>query len=1047
MSQRSGEQLKAAIIERLGFFPPFFAPALSSPRLLENLWQQTTTAYLDNPIPNLFKEKLAAMIARYCSVPYCLLCHSASLKPLGMSGEEVLELLDQPALSYEELAEKTKTLGERPPMTGAWPEEGSELEESVLHCSIAIFLNHESLGCLGKLRKILGDSAFDDLTLFIAYNRTCIQWAEAHPELSAIEDQRVQNHYAQLLEEAPALKEFFKDYQSRMKRQQERRDRWLSDRYRSLLASDVILREELRSSKDWLAATLESIVDAVLATTTDAVPKVSFMNRVAEKLTGWTAAEAKGRVVTEIFRVLDSRTRTKQLDPVMAVLKTGHAQTLADHSVLISREGSEYLIEDSAAPILNEAGKIEGVVLVFRDVTARKKLEQDKDRFTEKLSISADNLRNFFMQSPLPMVILDGPEHRFTLANLPYEKLVGRSVHGKTMAEAFEPQEVEKFMPILDQVYRSGVAFNGKELAFSLQDEDGVQRERVINAGYQPAVNADGETTGILAIFQDVTEEVALRRAQRENLEKLGTEKEKLEAVFAESIYGIAILRGENFVFEKVNAKWRDLVSSRDYIGRTHAEVYQEFSTPLLHDSMDHVFRTGIPFHALELKLPIEKSGGIFEDRFYNITYDRLLDGAGKPYGIIGHCMDVSDRVRQQRRLEVRGVNLERERDVAERESEIKSSFLANMSHEIRTPLGAIMGFAELLKDTSLEVDERARFVNTISRNSKALTRIIDDILDLAKVESGKLDIEVVDTSLAELTHEVMELFTERVKAKGIFLKLKIGPEVPQRICSDPTRLRQILINLVGNAVKFTEQGGVFVTVNARREGEEANFEVHVKDTGLGISDSQKLRLFQPFVQADSSTTRKFGGTGLGLVLSARLALALGGDITITDNNEVRGTIFTLRFRAHLPQTQMPTAIPAPEKSDRVDSLIGMKVLVADDSKDNLFLVERLLKKKGATVETVGDGAQAYRRAMVGNFDVVLMDIQMPILDGYEATRALRDAGYRRPIIALTAHAMAEERARSYAAGCDGHLTKPLNSEELVSTLREFGGARGGRGD
>ena len=176
----------------------------------------------------------------------------------------------------------------------------------------------------------------------------------------------------------------------------------------------------------------------------------------------------------------------------------------------------------------------------------------------------------------------------------------------------------------------------------------------------------------------------------------------------------------------------------------------------------------------------------------------------------------------------------------------------------------------------------------------------------------------------------------------------------------------------------------------------------------------------------------------MGLVLSARLALALGGDINITDNKEARGTVFTLRFRAAIPEAR-PVRAHVEKSAETLESLTGLRVLVADDSKDNIFLVERLLKKKGVIVETAANGAEAYRQALAGEFDVVLMDIQMPVLDGYEATRALREAGYRKPIIALTAHAMAEERARSHAAGCDGHLTKPLNSEELVSTLRFYG--------
>ena len=385
----------------------------------------------------------------------------------------------------------------------------------------------------------------------------------------------------------------------------------------------------------------------------------------------------------------------------------------------------------------------------------------------------------------------------------------------------------------------------------------------------------------------------------------------------------------------------------------------------------------------------------------------------------------------------------------AERSNQAKSAFLANMSHEIRTPLGAILGFTDLLKEPDLSNEDRNQFLDTITRNGKALTKIIDDILDLAKVESGKLDVENIDLSIFSLIDDVMDVFRERTKAKGIFLRSQFDKNTPARILSDPTRIRQILINVVGNAIKFTEVGGVIIDVRTGQSaGLKTQFIISVKDTGVGISDEEKIRLFQPFMQADNSTTRKYGGTGLGLALSKRLAVALGGDIAIENRVSETGTTFTFTFLAMLSELNV-------QKSKKIDAdayrtrnenlpLDGIRVLLADDSIDNRVLVEIMLGKEGASVESATNGLEAFRMGMNGTYDVILMDIQMPVMDGYEATRSLREAGYRKPIVALTAHAMAEERARTLAAGCNGHLTKPLNQLQLIETVRFHSKQNGG---
>ena len=372
----------------------------------------------------------------------------------------------------------------------------------------------------------------------------------------------------------------------------------------------------------------------------------------------------------------------------------------------------------------------------------------------------------------------------------------------------------------------------------------------------------------------------------------------------------------------------------------------------------------------------------------------------------------------------------------AEAANQAKSLFLANMSHEIRTPLGVILGFTDLLKEPDVTLDEKERYFRAISRNGRALAQLIDDILDISKVEAGRLEIETIETSLSTLMGDIASVLEIRAQEKGLGFSVEVVGEIPEKIYSDPSRLRQILLNIVGNAIKFTQIGHIRVTVQ-REPSDRERIAFYVEDTGPGISREQAERLFNWFTQADATTTRKFGGTGLGLALSRRLARALHGDVTLADSSD-KGSKFKITVATHLENPQVTSVRKSSEGvSPKKVSLEGLNILLVDDSADNRALVEKLLGRKGAHVELAQNGEEGYQKAMDGDFDVVLMDVQMPILDGLTATSELRKMGYTRPIIALTAHAMKEERERSLAAGCNAHLTKPIDVPALLQAIAQ----------
>ena len=398
--------------------------------------------------------------------------------------------------------------------------------------------------------------------------------------------------------------------------------------------------------------------------------------------------------------------------------------------------------------------------------------------------------------------------------------------------------------------------------------------------------------------------------------------------------------------------------------------------------------------------------------------------------------------------------DLERSRAAAEAANRAKSEFLANMSHEIRTPMTAILGFAENLLDVDQTKSQREKCVHTIQRNGNNLLAIINNILDLSKIEACKMTVECRDCQPCRIIAEVSSLMRVRAGAKGVSLNIEYVGAIPDTIQSDPTRLRQILINLIGNAIKFTEVGDVRLITRFVDDADNPCLQFDVIDTGRGMTEEQKAKLFQPFMQADNSTTRQFGGTGLGLTISKRFAEMLGGDITVVATERGAGSTFRAAVATGpldgvkmLDDPMLATFVADADADNAVavaralrSDIQGCRILLAEDSPDIQRLIAFFLKKAGADVTVVDNGKFALDAALAardeGNpFDVILMDIQMPVMDGYEAVGQLRRKGYTGSIIALTANAMAGDRQKCINAGCDDYATKPIDRKKLIATI------------
>jgi signal transduction histidine kinase len=439
----------------------------------------------------------------------------------------------------------------------------------------------------------------------------------------------------------------------------------------------------------------------------------------------------------------------------------------------------------------------------------------------------------------------------------------------------------------------------------------------------------------------------------------------------------------------------------------------------------------------------------------------------------------------QSKQLQSQVQTMLRLKEEAESANIAKSRFLANMSHEIRTPLSSVLGFADVLSQGGLSDEERAQSLSSISRNGQLLLRIIDDILDLSRIEAERVVLEHLNFDLVELLKDLEATLSNKALEKGISLIFTFDrSEKNSHFVSDPLRLKQILLNVIGNAIKFTAKGSVKVAVECAPHGADANthanphghvdeskpgvksplyrLQFSVTDTGIGLTTDEARRIFEPFAQADGSTKRKFGGTGLGLAIAKQMARAMGGDVLIEKTEKNKGSVFVVSILAELAQNETQSNLRAQAQGELPNrqsassevsaqlppagaslsahvapggALLGKRVLVVDDVLDNRVLIQRYLKPAGAIVEVASGGQEAIDRAFDAPWDVILMDIQMPTMDGYEATMQLRKLGFQQPIFALTAHAMREELERCLKAGCNGTLTKPVSRKDLIETL------------
>jgi PAS domain S-box-containing protein len=503
-------------------------------------------------------------------------------------------------------------------------------------------------------------------------------------------------------------------------------------------------------------------------------------------------------------------------------------------------------------------------------------------------------------------------------------------------------------------------------------------------------------------------------------------------------------VEGPTYVIRYANPAFCRLVgkSKEELINQLFREAIPEGNDNRYLSTLERVFQTG------KAEVLSEQQHGFQTGTYWSYSVWPILDETEKICGIMIQVTDTTESALARKRAIIANQALVtssiRQHELTESAQELnkallarteaKNQFIAAISHEIRTPLNAIMGFSELLNHSELSPEDRKVYGERIKRNSNLLLRLINDILDLSKAEAGKLDVEVIEFSLPELLSDVELVMRHLADEKGLEFDFSIDGILPQKVLSDPTRIKQVLTNIIGNSIKFTAKGFVKVQVTL---GKDCKLTALVTDSGKGITPEQAQKLFQPFEQGDTSTTRRFGGAGLGLNLSRRLAQLLGGNVELVESVPESGCVFRIEFQLARTEFERTGAIAVKHNTEEDIRLDGIKVLLAEDAPDNQLLVRTFLGLAGARVDTADDGEMAVTMALSHDYDIILMDIQMPKLDGYGATSQLRQLGYSVPIVALTAHAMHSEVEYCKDSGFNAHLSKPIARRDLCKMVYE----------
>ena len=833
-------------------------------------------------------------------------------------------------------------------------------------------------------------------------------------------------------------------------------------------------QDALRAGEQRLRLFVENVSDVVW--TMDFSGRFTYMSPSMQQMLGRKWEEGTHLTIADIMAPPAIAVFLKTLKSIVAEAYTvQRVKTRTQELELLREDGSTVWSELTINGMRNESGEIAAVQGIASDISERKQAEERQARLVKRLESVNQLQEALLLPGPLEQKFKKITQTTVDLLDLdfcriwmvqPGDLCNSGCIHAAAADEAHLCRYREKCLHLMASsgrythvngdhrrvpigCYKIGRIASDEEHKFltnNVTTDPRVHNHQWANdlglvsfAGYKLR-DANDNPIGVFAMFakhpiseeddaflSSLAEMTSRVIIEDKSADIIAQENAKLSAIISSMEEGVVFADAGNVIVEINDYMCHFLGKKREEI------VGKRIENANCGESFDRVplqidrFRARIDSAPLAIQRCVNSVEVIL--RMQPIYRD------GKYDGMLLSTVDVSDLVKSRRK--------------AEAANQAKSQFLASMSHEIRTPMTAILGYADLLMDPSVNASSQNNYAAVIRRNGEHLLTLINNILDLSKIEAGKLSPDIRQCSAVAILADVASVLRPRAEQRGISLSIEYPGKLPETILTDGPRLRQALINLVGNAVKFTSKGGVRVVASLLRDycGDQPALQIDVIDTGIGIRGEVLPSLFEPFVQGEASISRKFGGTGLGLAISHQIARLLGGNLTVA-STWGKGSTFTLTVpTGDLANVRM---LDRPAEVDRdaaahvslppSEDLKGMHVLLAEDGYDNRELIRNVLRKAGAQVECVENGRLAVDKAEAGGFDMILMDMNMPEMDGYEATRLLRERGYNRPILALTANAMSDDCARCKEAGCSEYLAKPIDRTQLISMITQSAG-------
>jgi PAS domain S-box-containing protein len=838
-----------------------------------------------------------------------------------------------------------------------------------------------------------------------------------------------------------------REFERRLAEEKQQRE---LDRLRVEAAKEKELAAVLREQREWFRVTLASIGDAVI--TTDPDGRVTFLNPIAEALTGWRHDPALGRPLDEVFPIVDETTRQPIANPVARVLARGAVVGLGNHTLLRRQDGTETPIDDSAAPIRDADGKVAGVVLIFRDVTERRRVERERAQLLDREQAAraeAEQQRDFVRlvleHTPIAVAVTEGPGHRLAFLNQAAAAVLGldpRQVVGKLPGE-IAPETAREVVPVLERVMQTGQPEMNPELTVRIPGG----RTVYVQVTYAPLPGPQGRPRGVVLLGVDLT-----RRHQAEQdrervlrrLEILARANRQLNAVLEAPVVLRTLVRAAMELAEATAGTAGLLHQGRMVFNEYHQQGgvlptavalgpgqgvpgwVMQYRTPYLSDDAANdpqvlpELQQRFAFTTL-VNMPILNHGGQLLGCF------ELHNKAG------GRPFDADDVVMLQGLAAAAAIALEnaqllqRVREADQR----KDEFLAMLAHELRNPLAPVRNGLHILRHVGTASPAGGPTLDMMDRQVQHLTRLVDDLLDVSRITRGKVSLRQERLDLGRLVRDTVEDRRRAFEQAGLALTPET-PETPVWVAGDATRLAQVFGNLLDNALKFTERGGA-VAVRLAVDEPARQARVSVRDTGMGIDPDMLPRLFGVFAQSDRSLDRSRGGLGLGLAVVKGLVELHGGEVSAASAGAGKGAEFSVA----LPLEPEPAALANGTTPKPAPAVEPLRVVVVEDNHDAADSLRLLLELRGHHVAVAYSGPEGVDKVLAERPDVVVCDIGLPGFDGYEVARRLRQLpGLEKTVlVALTGYGQDEDRRRSQEAGFDQHLVKPADPAELERVL------------